>query len=326
MVTDSLGRQFRKLRVSLTNECNFACTYCVGNDHVAPNRPAPAITDVTLAKARPLPLHELVKLVERLHRELHLSSIRLTGGEPLLTEGIAEFIQSLKGLGIDDIRLTTNGYMLAMMAGRLKKAGLSSVNVSLDAMDPDIFFTMSRRNGLQRVLEGIEASLAAGFKTRINTVVMRGRNENQIIPLLEYAMQRGIEIRFLELMGMGPLHKHLNNWFFGEKDILNTIETRYACTPLPHENGSTANYWNIERHGTFGIIANESTPFCSDCNRLRLDSFGNIYGCLTNLKGIGISKEVASNESLTAALTEAMAQKQTEKFKGSPVTMMEIGG
>lgn len=319
MITDTHGRQFKKLRISLTNSCNFACTYCVGNDHAFPKGPQ-------AGGSGQLPLRDLLLIVRALHEQLQLSSIRLTGGEPLLRDGIGSFIKMLGLLGIQDIGLTTNGFLLAAKAQELKEAGLSSINVSLDALDPATFAAMSRRSGLEQVLRGIEAAQQAGIKARINTVVMRGKNDHQILPLLGYAAERGIEIRFLELMAMGAFHQGMGRLFFGQEEILDTVAQQHRFDELEREASSTARYWQTGSGAVFGIIANESSPFCADCNRLRLDSMGNIYGCITNLMGISIKDEAGSRSGLRAKLQAAMNQKQEAKFAGSPVAMMEIGG
>ena len=178
---------------------------------------------------------------------------------------------------------------------------------------------------LQKVLDGIEAARIAGMDVRINSVIMKGVNHTQLIPLLEYAFERGIVIRFLELMKMGHLHNHSDSYFFSQHEMLEKISMKYGISRLPRKTGSTANYWKCDNEQVFGIVANETEPFCADCDRLRLDSKGNIYGCLSSNESISIAR-VNDRESLGQQLRRALKQKQDVKFKGSELSMMEIGG
>ena len=226
---------------------------------------------------------------------------------------------------IEKIKLTSNGFLLERLALPLKEAGLQSVNVSLDAVEEDIFFLMSKRNDVQRILNGIDAAISAGLQVKINAVVMKGINENQIIPLLAFAFERNIRIRFLEIMAMGYLHDNADRYLFTQEEILNTIRQQFNVKKIERATASTANYWKTADGKVFGIIANESEPFCHDCNRLRLDSSGNIYGCLSSNHPIALSQD--DNEAaLISKLQQAMAQKQAVKFTGSELSMLHIGG
>lgn len=312
---DKYGRAFKTLRVSLLSTCNLGCIYCTmgSEDEIAfDHRPQTTADD-------------FVKIIAGLHSQLNLKTIRLTGGEPLLYRELEAVIQGIKAIGINDVRMTSNGFLLERMALKLKQAGLRSVNVSLDAMDEDSFFKMTRRKQLQRTLKGIEAAIAAGLEVKINAVIMRGQNDDQILPLLEYAFAHNIPIRFLEIMAMGHLFGHSEEHLFTQQDILDTIAARYNFIRLPRKASSTANYWQTEQGGVFGVIGNESEPFCSDCNRLRLDAEGNIYGCLSDNHPIAISGNESEFE-LTEKLQQAMQQKQSVHFVGSELSMMHIGG
>ena len=153
---------------------------------------------------------------------------------------------------------------------------------------------------------------------------MKGLNDSQIMPLMNYAFEKGLTIRFLEIMAMGHLYGNADKHFYSQKEILSTIAKHHNFTRLARQRSSTANYWQTSTGQTFGIIANESEPFCSDCNRLRLDSYGNIYGCLSSNNPISI-KGVDDDE-LAIRLNQALKQKQTLKFAGSELSMMHIGG
>jgi cyclic pyranopterin phosphate synthase len=311
-------RTFKKLRISLTDTCNLACTYCVPEKlglHVAEKESPHLNTD------------DYLHIVKQLHSNLHLTKIRLTGGEPLLYFDIENLITGLKNLGINDIGMTSNGYFLKNRAEKLKSAGLSHINISLDALNDDLFKKMTRKPYLKKTLEGIDAALNTGFDIKLNTVVLKGINENQILPLLKYGMERGIPVRFLELMKMGYLHHSFHNYYFSQNDILSIIQQEYDVVRAIHEPSSTANYWQIENANyQFGIIANESEPFCSDCDRLRLDSYGNLFGCISAAKGIPVLAAVNRNESLTPILAAALKQKQKLKFIGSELSMQYLGG
>lgn len=312
-------RQFKKLRISLTDNCNLACTYCVEDESGHQTK--------LKEGAKPLALKQFVQLIKELHTKLQLDSVRLTGGEPLLFPDILPLILEIKGMGIHNIGLTTNGYYLKHLAGKLKHAGLSSINVSLDAIEEEVFEKMTRKPLLKTTIQGIEKAHRYGIKLKINAVILKGRNEDQILPLLKYGLKKGIPVRFLELMRMGYLHYKYNQYFFPEKDILDQISSQFNCDAQPRVESSTSNYWKIEGHDySFGIIANESTPFCADCNRLRLDSYGNIYGCISSSIGIPILNSSLDKSKLEMDLKRAMKQKQPVRFVGSELSMQFLGG
>jgi cyclic pyranopterin phosphate synthase len=270
----------------------------------------------------------LAELVIQLHKTLDFESVRLTGGEPMLYQNLIPFIQILKSSGIKNVKMTTNGFNLKQKAEGLALAGVKDINISLDSIDPEIFKVISRRNFHGQVIEGIEAAIKNGISVKLNAVIMRGLNENQVLPLLEYAMQKNIGLRYLELMRMGHFYsKNFNEYFFPMEDILSVISNKYPLATSAYRNPSaTAKIFQLENGYEFGIIANESEPFCSDCDRLRLDSSGNIYGCLSEEKSEFIA-DIAGNEIiLTEKLMEALKHKQPLKFKGSPLKMISIGG
>ena len=313
-ITDQYGRSFKTLRVSLLNRCNLGCVYCRSGEEM----------ERVQVREKAISADELLQIIAKLHGALQFSTIRLTGGEPLLYTNLIEVIEGIKALGISDIKLTTNGFLLEKMASQMKQAGMKSINVSLDAMDEDVFFLVSKRNNVSRILNGIEAAIKAGLKIKINAVLMKGINESQLLPLLEYAFLKNIPIRFLEVMAMGHLHGHSQKYLFTQHEILEVISTRYQFFPLDRNASSTANYWQTDGGSVFGIIANESEPFCHDCNRLRLDSQGNIYGCLSSNQPVSL---VGINEGeLNKKLQEALLQKQPLKFTGSELSMLDIGG
>ena len=319
---DNLGRRFEKLRISLLNSCNFSCVYCVSEDF---GKTTVKVSQKTSTDEQ-LGLDEFTRLIEAVHQLTNLKSVRLTGGEPLLYQNLIPLVHRIQKIGISDIRLTTNAYYLKEIAARLFDAGVKSVNISIDAIDPDVFNKIARHQNTSRVFAGIEAAGKAGLNVKLNAVIMRGKNDSQIIPLLDYATDLGVKIRFLELMKMGHLYHSENGLFFPEKEMLSVIQEKYAIERIKREYAETAHYWRTSHGGTFGIIANESTPFCHDCNRLRMDSNGYFYGCLSNSHGEKLSSYIHNDFLLAEKLKELLLLKQPVKFHGSELSMRNIGG
>lgn len=318
MISDSYNRTFKTLRISLINTCNLACTYCVSEEEGRSKKES----KINIQKSKIKNHIELAQIVKQLHSILKLETIRLTGGEPTLYKDIVPFIEALQPMGVP-IKLTTNGYLLKNLLEKLPDSALDSINISLDALDEDVFFQISKRRNLSKILEAIDLALAKNIHIKLNCVVIKGVNDQQILPLLEYAGKRNITVRFLELMRMGHYHNaNFENDFFSETDILNLIKQKYSIYKLERQKSATANHWLTDSGYKFGIIANETEPFCHDCNRLRLDSYGNIYGCLSENSPISVSETT----DLTEALTHALKQKQPVKFTGSALSMLEIGG
>lgn len=314
---DTYHRSFKTLRVSLLDTCNLGCIYCTcGNEDSKRNYRS--------ARGRSLTPSTLIDLIKQLHEVLSLETIRFTGGEPLIYPHIIEIVRGVRELGIE-LKITTNGLLLEKLALPLKDAGVTSMNVSLDAIDEDAFTRISRRSDVSRVIRGIKKAQEAGVDMKLNAVIMRDINDHQILPLSNFAFSNGIKLRFLEIMSMGHLFGNSENSFFSQEDILSLLSTRYNFSPLPRSLSSTANYWKTDEGYIFGIVANESQPFCRDCNRLRLDSFGNIYGCLSDNSPIPLT-EADTRDEFQIKLQKAMNQKQLDKFHGSELSMLQIGG
>lgn len=318
VIADKYGRSFSTLRVSLLHHCNLGCVYCVSGDDQLKQANGSGKGDTMTAD-------RMLAMIDRLHRQLQLKTIRLTGGEPLLYPGLVELIRGIKALGIPRIKLTTNGFLLERLALPLKEAGMQSINVSLDAIDEEVFFAMSRRHSADRIIRGIDAALAAGLNVKLNTVAMKGINDSQLLPLAAFAAERGLRIRYLEVMAMGHLYAQADRHLLTQNEILEILSSRYVLTPLDREASATARYWQAQGGPVVGIIANESEPFCRDCDRLRLDSSGNIYGCLSSNHPISLGLE-ETEEEWGQKLQQAMAQKQLVRFTGSDLSMLQIGG
>lgn len=317
MLADKYGRTFKTLRVSLTNACNLFCNYCTDQ---------PASDKASQPESNVLSTKEYIKIINGLHTRLNLETVRLTGGEPLLYKDITNLIEGIREIGIRNVKLTTNAVFLKEKAVPLKNAGITNINVSLDSLDSESFFKISKRRNLKKILEGIDHALAIGIPVKLNTVVMKGMNTDQILPLLEFARERSIGIRFLEVMKMGHLHNSYQDLYFSQEEMLAKIAEQHQFIPMDREHGATATYWITDKKQVFGIIANESHPFCGDCNRLRLDSYGNIYGCLSNDNGISIKDHSDNSLKLEYSLKQALLQKQDVQFAGSAMSMRYIGG
>ncbi|MBS1664060.1 MAG: radical SAM protein [Bacteroidetes bacterium] len=317
-MNDVYGRRFKTLRVSLLHHCNLGCVYCVAGESELKQ------ANVS-GKEQQLSGAQLLDIVRRLHAQLDLDTVRLTGGEPLLYPGLVELVKGIRESGISRLKLTTNGFLLERMALPLAKAGMQSINVSLDAIDEEVFVRMSRRHHVDRIIRGIDAALEAGLAVKINSVAMKGLNDSQLLPLTEFAFSRKIPIRFLEIMAMGHLHDQAHRFLLNRDQILEILSSRYTLQPVDRAMAATARYWKTEQGQVIGIIANESEPFCRDCDRLRLDSSGNIYGCLSSNHPIPLQLEESADVWETK-LAQALAQKQLVRFTGSDLSMLHIGG
>ena len=218
--------------------------------------------------------------------------------------------------------------MLARKAKALAEAGLKNVNISLDSLDPEKFKQMGRVGKLHRTLEGIEACLKHGLLVKINMVVVKGENENEIVNMLEYGVDRGVEVRYLELMAMGPLYKKDDFKLIDMHEILRRISKKYSVQPVSADSDSTAlRYW--VPGGFFGIIPNKSAPFCSTCSRLRLTSDGQLIGCLSNPSPISIRhllNHADPKETLQKLVKKSISFKQDVAFTGSSLVMSRVGG
>ena len=320
MIVDKLGRRFNNLRVSLTAACNYACTYCVPNGK-------------RLMKAQnELSAPALLQLTELIQEATGFEKLRMTGGDPLVTPKFEAFLLGVAKLPLEDFSLTTNGQLLLAKEDVLRASGIKRLNVSLDTLNPLRFKQIARGGDLETVLAGIERMLALGIKIKINMVPMRQSNRQDILPLLDYCLERDVELRFIELMRMGHLKADstYQNEFFSMQQLLDEIASKYTFERTDAPFDSTAVRFNIPDAGTFGIIANESEPFCTSCTRLRLSSDGYLYGCLSNAARTYIGDLVDEPKHralprLQKILLNALGDKQLA-FQGETTVMKFIGG
>ena len=320
MIVDRLGRRFQNLRVSLTGACNYACTYCVPDGK-------------RLLKAKyELPATSLLQAVNLLRQSAGIDKVRITGGEPLITPKFDDFLLGVMQLSLSDVSLTTNGQLLTRKKEVIAESGLKRINISLDTLNPLRFKQIARGGDLDTVLSGIDAMLELGLKVKINMVPLRSQNLPEVLAMLEYCLDRGIELRFIELMRMGHLRN--SNSFAGDfvsmESLLDVIGTRYefARTDAPYD--STAARFQIPDKGVFGVIANESEPFCRACTRLRLSSDGYLYGCLSSVNKhfIGDLLDLPTHlvlPKLQKILVSALGDKKLA-FQGEVTVMKLIGG
>lgn len=322
MIVDRQGRRFRNLRISLTAACNYACTYCVPD-----GKRLVAAQDELSADA-------LVRGVAYLIEAAGIEQLRITGGEPLVSPKLEALLQGVSTLGLRDISLTTNGQLLAKKLPLLLDAGIRRLNVSLDTLDPAAFRRIARGGDLATVLDGLEQARAAGMKIKLNMVPLRGQNLDQVLPLLDYCLERGFELRFIELMRMGHLARDGNSFqqqFISMPALLEMIGERYEYQQADAPLDATALRYEIPGHGYFGVIANESVPFCRTCSRLRLSSTGWLHGCLSssNRHYVGDLLEKPRHQALPALqglLMKALGDKQEVAFSGGVTVMKIIGG
>ncbi|MGH7389816.1 MAG: GTP 3',8-cyclase MoaA [Candidatus Rokuibacteriota bacterium] len=297
-IHDTYGRVLRNLRISVTDRCNLRCQYCMPEEDYA-----------WLPRAELLHFEEIAGLVD-VFIGLGVDKVRLTGGEPLLRRDLPRLVRLLAARsGLRDLAITTNGLLLAGQASALRDAGLHRVTVSLDTLRAGRFQALTRRPGLEQVLEGIAAVPRAGFTgTKLDTVAMRGVNDDELVDLVEFARGVPAEIRFIEYMDVGGATRWSMDRVVSRREILDVVGRRYgAIEPVP-EPGSTApaERFRLPDGTVFGIIASTTAPFCAACDRSRLTADGMWYLCLYALQGTdlrGPLRRGASPEELAALVT-----------------------
>ncbi|MEN1937595.1 GTP 3',8-cyclase MoaA [Paenibacillus sp. 102] len=280
-ITDSLQRPLQDLRISVIDRCNFRCTYCMPAEVFGP--------DYAFLQEEFLLTFDEIERLAKLFVGMGVKKIRLTGGEPLLRKDLPKLIARLAKLdGLTDIGLTTNGIHLTKQAKALKDAGLHRVNVSLDAIEEDVFRKINGRNiSTKPVLKGIAAAKEAGLDVKVNMVVKKGMNDSQILPMATYFKEQGISLRFIEFMDVGST----NGWNFEQvitkQELIEKINQVYPIEPVdPHYFGEVAKRYRYVGSDTeVGFITSVSESFCSSCTRARISADGKFYTCLFATKG-----------------------------------------
>ncbi|WP_332820721.1 GTP 3',8-cyclase MoaA [Pseudomonas sp.] len=268
---DPFGRRITYLRLSVTDRCDFRCTYCMSEDMVFAPR------------AQILSLEELYAVADAFIG-LGVKRIRITGGEPLVRKNLLSLLARLgQRPELEDLAITSNGSQLAELAPQLRAAGVRRLNISLDSLRRERFAAFTRRDRLDQVLAGIEAARAAGFsRIKLNSVVQQGRNDDEVLDLVEFAVARGLDISFIEEMPLGSVSSHRRQATFCSSDEVRTrIEQRYVLVYSSQQTGGPSRYWRVQGSGTHvGFISPHSHNFCGDCNRVRVTAEGKLVLCL----------------------------------------------
>jgi cyclic pyranopterin phosphate synthase len=324
---DGHDRLIGDLRVSVTDRCNFRCQYCM-----------PAEGLPWLERAEILSFEEITRLVSVLAR-MGVADVRLTGGEPLVRRHFPRLVQMLKGIDeLNELSLTTNGFLLERDAQALVEAGVDRFNVSVDSLQQDRFYELTRRDALPQVLRGLErlASFPEAHPIKINAVAIRGFTEDEVIPFATLARQTSYQVRFIEYMPLDADRAWTPDQVLTGKEIRSAIHAVYPLEPEPREPSSTARVYRFaDGQGRIGFINPVSEPFCADCNRIRLTADGRLRTCLFSLNETdlrGPLRQGASETELETIIRDAVWRKELKHHVGEPGfiqpdrTMSAIGG
>lgn len=301
---DPFGRAITYLRISVTDRCDFRCTYCMAEDMTF------------LPKRDLLTLEELDRLAS-VFIDKGVRKLRLTGGEPLVRKNIMHLIgqlsRHLHSGALEELTLTTNGSQLARHAAGLAEAGVRRINVSLDTLDPDKFRQITRWGDISRVMEGINAALDAGIAVKINTVALRGLNEDEIPEMIRWAHGRGMDMTIIETMPMGDVGEDRTDRYLPLSRLRADLERRFTLADIPYRTGGPARYAHVaETGGRLGFITPLTHNFCESCNRVRLTCTGTLYMCLGQEDAADLRAALRaseSNELVSAAIDEAISRK-----------------
>ncbi len=301
---DPFQRRIRYLRLSVTDRCDLRCVYCMAEDMTF------------LPRSEVLTLEELAR-VARVFVSLGVDKIRLTGGEPLVRQNLPWLVRELSGLpGLRELALTSNGTRLAAMASELRAAGLHRLNVSLDSLDPQRFRAITRVGDLAQVLEGLRAARTAGFaRIKLNSVILRGRNDDEVEALFEFAVREDCDITFIEEMPLGVIDEHDRALtFMPSAEILERLSARFTLLPSTESSGGPARYYRVAGGDTrVGFISPHSHNFCGSCNRVRVTVEGRLLLCLGNEHSLDLRHlmraDGCDDEGLREAIVAAMALK-----------------
>lgn len=276
---DGFGRKITYVRLSVTDRCDFRCVYCMSENMTF------------LPRQQVLSLEE-IETIARAFTEMGVTKIRLTGGEPLVRKDVLQLFSSVGALpGLKDFCLTTNGSQLRRYAEHLKASGLKRLNISLDTLDPVRFERLARKNRLDQVLDGISAAKDAGFENiKLNAVILKGRNDDEIVPLVDYARDMQVDISFIEEMPLGDISEHDRaETFCSSDDIRQQIDQVYPLMATAENSGGPARYWRMQdSESRIGFISPHSHNFCGDCNRVRVTVEGKLLLCLGNENAVDL--------------------------------------
>jgi len=326
-LVDGIGRTIVNLRISVTDRCNFRCTYCMPADNVE-----------FMPRDKLLTFEEITRIAQ-IVSSMGINRLRLTGGEPIMRKNLSDLVRMLTQVeGIEDVAMTTNAFFLKDHARVLKEAGLKRLNISLDALDPEKFRHVNRRDCLKEVLEGIEIAAQVGFKSiKINAVAMKNFSETEIMSLIEMGRSDGFEIRFIEFMPLDSDQTWERDKVLFGHEILDIIREKYELIPVEDslEIGPASEYNFADGKGRIGIITAVSNPFCDHCNRIRMTANGKLRTCLFSTNETDIKELIRSNasdEDIVKAIKDAVLVKEPghkinlDDFERPQRAMHAIGG
>ena len=300
-LVDKYGRHVTYVRLSITDRCDFRCTYCMAEEMTF------------LPREEVMSLEECLRVAQAFV-SLGVSKLRLTGGEPLVRKNVMWLIERLGALpGLDNLVLTTNGSQLDRFAPDLKAAGVKRLNISLDTLKADRFRAVTRIGDLNKVLRGIDAARAAGFeRTKINAVMMRGTNDDEFVDLVRFALAEGLDISFIEEMPLGNIHGRQTTYISSEETRAQ-LENHFELLPSTENSGGPARYWRIPgSESRIGFISPHSHNFCDSCNRVRVTAKGELYPCLGQndaLQLLPVLRSGCEEETLRQAISDSMGIK-----------------
>jgi len=305
-LADRSGRSISYLRLSVTDRCDFRCTYCMPTS------------------ARFMPREQLMTLEENLELVrvfvgMGVRKVRLTGGEPLVRKGLTSLVRNIAALPeAPDVVLTTNGSQLEKHAQVLKAAGLSRINVSLDSLDSDNFRKITHGGKLEQVLDGLFAAQQAGFeRIKLNVVAMRGVNDHELVPLVEFAIRHGFNISFVEEMPFGDAGRNRQNSFMSSDEVKKSVQAAFQLVPTTETTGGPARYYRVPGTETrIGFISPHSHNFCNSCNRLRVAATGELYTCLASNTTVPLLPLLRSGDFDPAQVREAILRAIDNKPTG----------
>lgn len=303
-LVDTFGRAITYLRLSVTDRCDFRCVYCMAEE-------------MTFVPRSDVLSFEELALVARAFVELGVTKIRLTGGEPLIRKDIIHAVEKIAAIeGLKSLCLSTNASKLSDHASSLKAAGVDRINVSLDSLQPDKFRQLTRTGDVNKVIAGIDAAINAGFVgLKINAVILRGRNDDEILDLVDFARQRHIDVCFIEEMPLGSICEHDRSLaFMPSADIREVIATRHRLSPISDSTGGPSRYFAMpDSASRIGFISPHSDNFCGHCNRVRVTAEGTLILCLGNENAVDLRQIIRDNDHplplLKQAICAAMAYK-----------------
>ena len=323
-LTDSFGRVHRDLRISVTDRCNFRCTYCM-----------PAEGMAWLPRSEVLTFEEIVRVARVMVERFGIDSIRLTGGEPTVRAHLPRLVEMLAALGVE-LAMTTNGTTLRLLAKDLAAAGLTRINISCDSLRRDRFAEITKRDSLDRVLDGVDAALEAGLQpVKLNVVAMRGVNEDELIDFATFGRDKGVVVRFIEFMPLDAQQAWTNDQVLTYDDIRRTIGEVYPLEPMTRGSAPAERFRYLDGRGEIGIIASVTQSFCDSCDRVRLTAEGAFRTCLfaTEEQDLrGLLRGGGSDDDIAAVIARAVAGKwaghaiNQVHFIRPTKSMSQIGG